>query len=405
LKLAILPLTPERWPDLEAVFGARGCSIARSCWCMAYRLSGDRKPLAEGQRRSAVHRAALKALVDGGRPPGLLAYHDGVPVGWVSLGPREDFAKLQRSPVMKPVDDRPVWSIVCFVVPPQHRGQGVAHALLRGAIAYAREQGATLLEAYPRGPSRAVGGRHPVVRAEVHLRPRGLPGRGTSEAGPPRGPAWAAVNPKDLVRTGYDRVSLVYRPDEDARASQLYAPWLARLCAALPPAPRILDLGCGCGLPATRELAKRGRSPAWTSPRCRWTRPSPRPGARFLCADMCAVELPPGTFDAVVSFYAVVHVPLEEQEALFRRIAGWLKPGGLFLATLGRTAWTGTESDWLDVEGASMYWSHADAATYRRWLEDAGFVVLLEIFVPEAGGGHQLFLGRLGGTGSREVPA
>jgi len=149
MKLDVLPLTPERWPDLVTVFGARGCSIARSCWCMAYRVSGDRKPLPPGKRRSEINRAALKSLVDKGRPPGLLAYQDGVPVGWVSLGPREEFAKLQRSPVMKPVDDKPAWSIVCFVVPPQHRGQGIAHALLRGAIAYAREQGATLLEAYP----------------------------------------------------------------------------------------------------------------------------------------------------------------------------------------------------------------------------------------------------------------
>lgn len=146
--LTVLALTPERWPDLEAVFGARGCSIARSCWCMAYRVSGDRKP-PPGKRRSEINRAALKALVDAKKPPGLFAYRDGVPVGWVSLGPREEFAKLQRSPVMKPVDDRPVWSIICFVVPPVHRKQGVAHALLRGAIAYARAQGATLLEAYP----------------------------------------------------------------------------------------------------------------------------------------------------------------------------------------------------------------------------------------------------------------
>jgi ribosomal protein S18 acetylase RimI-like enzyme len=70
-------------------------------------------------------------------------------VGWVSLGPREDYAKLQRSPVMKAVDDRPVWSIVCFVVPAPFRGQGVARALLDRAVAYARKQGATLLEAYP----------------------------------------------------------------------------------------------------------------------------------------------------------------------------------------------------------------------------------------------------------------
>ncbi|HEX5045326.1 MAG TPA: GNAT family N-acetyltransferase [Candidatus Polarisedimenticolaceae bacterium] len=148
-ELTIHPLTPERWPDLEAVFGARGCSIARSCWCMAYRVTGDRKPLRPGQPRSQVNRTALKRMVDAGTPPGLLAYREDVPVGWVSLGPREEFAKLQRSPVMKPVDDRPVWSIICFVVPPLYRKQGVAHALLRGAIDYARSRGATLLEAYP----------------------------------------------------------------------------------------------------------------------------------------------------------------------------------------------------------------------------------------------------------------
>ena len=82
-------------------------------------------------------------------PPGLLAYRGKLPVGWISLGPREQFARLQRSPVMKAVDNRPVWSIICFVVRPEYRGQGVAHALLRGAIAYARKHGAKLLEAYP----------------------------------------------------------------------------------------------------------------------------------------------------------------------------------------------------------------------------------------------------------------
>ncbi|MBN8511394.1 MAG: GNAT family N-acetyltransferase, partial [Burkholderiales bacterium] len=92
---------------------------------------------------------ALKALVDGGRPPGLIGYRDGVPVGWVALGPRADFAKLARSPVMKPVDTRPVWSIVCFVVPSADRRQGVAHALLAGAVAWAQAQGATLVEGYP----------------------------------------------------------------------------------------------------------------------------------------------------------------------------------------------------------------------------------------------------------------
>jgi len=149
MKPTIRPVTPERWPDLEAVFNAKGCSIARGCWCMCYRRSGAGTPLPRGMTRAKANRADLRALVDSGRPPGLIAYRDRAPVGWISLGPREDFAKLERSPVMKPVDDKPVWSVICFVVPSEHRRQGVAHALLRGAIDYAREQGATLLEAYP----------------------------------------------------------------------------------------------------------------------------------------------------------------------------------------------------------------------------------------------------------------
>jgi len=144
--MKVLPVTPQRWPDVEAIFGAKGCSVARGCWCMHYRRRGT---LAGTANRSKVYRAALKALVDAGQSPGLIAYRGKQPVGWVSLAPREEFARLERSPVMKPVDDKPVWSIICFVVPPEHRGQGVARTLLEGAIAYAREHGATLIEAYP----------------------------------------------------------------------------------------------------------------------------------------------------------------------------------------------------------------------------------------------------------------
>jgi GNAT superfamily N-acetyltransferase len=148
MKLTVLPLTPARWPDLEAVFLARGCSQARSCWCMYYRASGAGSTLG-GPARAKANRAGLKALVDAGRPPGLIGYRGKEPVGWVSLGPREDYAKLARSPVMKPVDEQPVWSIICFVVPSEFRGQGVARALLEGAVAYAARRGATLLEGYP----------------------------------------------------------------------------------------------------------------------------------------------------------------------------------------------------------------------------------------------------------------
>jgi ribosomal protein S18 acetylase RimI-like enzyme len=148
MKLTVRPLTPERWSDLEEIFNAKGCSVARGCWCMFYRRSGE-TAVPPGTTRANANRIALKQLVETDEPPGLIGYRGKTPVGWVSLGPREDYAKLKRSQVMKAVDDQQVWSIICFVVPGEFRGQGVAHELLRGAIAYAKKRGARLLEAYP----------------------------------------------------------------------------------------------------------------------------------------------------------------------------------------------------------------------------------------------------------------
>jgi ribosomal protein S18 acetylase RimI-like enzyme len=148
-KLTILPLTPDRWTDLETLFSAKGCSVARRCWCTYYRRSGSRGSTSSWSMDSRANRSDLKQLVDSGRPPGLIAYRGRVPVGWVSVGPREDFARLERSPVMKAVDDQSAWSVICFVVPAEFRDQGVARALLDGAVAYARKHGARLIEAYP----------------------------------------------------------------------------------------------------------------------------------------------------------------------------------------------------------------------------------------------------------------
>jgi ribosomal protein S18 acetylase RimI-like enzyme len=149
MSMRVHPLTPDRWNDLETIFNGRGCSVARGCWCMYYRRSGPQPAAPAGQHRGSESRAALKALVDAGHSPGLVGYRDGIPVGWVSLGPREEFTRLRRSPVMKPVDEQPVWSIVCFVVPSPCRGQGIARSLLDASIRYARRNGARILEAYP----------------------------------------------------------------------------------------------------------------------------------------------------------------------------------------------------------------------------------------------------------------
>ena len=134
------PVTKERWPDLVELFDR---PIVRTCFCMFYRKVGAGTGVGQQNRR------AMKALVDRGTVPGLIGYEDGVPVAWVSLGPRQAYAKLRRSPVMKPVDDRPVWSIVCFFVDRNARGRGLSRRMLKAAMDHARSRGARLVEAYP----------------------------------------------------------------------------------------------------------------------------------------------------------------------------------------------------------------------------------------------------------------
>ena len=147
--LDIVPLTPARLPDLAALFGQGG--DPRWCWCAYYRVRGVAATQRDERvaRNRAVLEEATRDLAGEGRGPGLVAYRAGQAVGWVSLGPREDYQRLEHSTVLRRVDERPVWSIVCFVVARKARGQGIAAALLDAAVGYARQHGATLLEAYP----------------------------------------------------------------------------------------------------------------------------------------------------------------------------------------------------------------------------------------------------------------
>lgn len=145
--LQIVPLTPERVPDLATLFGQGG--DPKWCWCAWYRLRNADFRTATAETNRAVLERAAEATAADGRAPGLIAYRNGEPIGWVSVGPRDDYPRLQHSRVLGPVDDRPVWSVVCFVVARSARGQGVARALLGAAVVYARDHGATLLEAYP----------------------------------------------------------------------------------------------------------------------------------------------------------------------------------------------------------------------------------------------------------------
>lgn len=137
------PLTPARWKDFEALFGPKGACAG--CWCL-----WNRQTAAEFRAgRGEGNKKAMKALVKADEVPGLLAYDGGKPVGWAALGPRPVYKRLERSRALKPVDERPVWSLPCFFTAKEARGKGVTVALLRAAAAYARRRGASLLEGYP----------------------------------------------------------------------------------------------------------------------------------------------------------------------------------------------------------------------------------------------------------------
>ena len=202
------------------------------------------------------------------------------------------------------------------------------------------------------------------------------------------------MDPKKIVRDGYDIVSYAYRGDEEDASSPVYHAWLDELLPFIPtePRPRILDLGCGNGIPVARRLAKTASvtgvdlSPVQIERARKLV-----PGAAFLCQDMTTLTFEPACFEAILAFYSIIHVPLEEQPGLLGQIFGWLRPGGLFMATLGSGDWTGTEENWLDA-GGRMYWSHTGADTYQKWLTTAGFSVRWNRFIPEGKGGHSLFL-------------
>jgi len=142
----IFPLTPDRWQDFETLFGAHGAY--GGCWCMYWRLSHKDFDALRGE----TTRRMLKGIVESGEVPGLLAFVDGKPAGWVALAPRSAYPTLQRSRVSAPVDDQPVWSVSCFYIARGYRRQGLTVALLKAAIQFAGEHGAKIVEGYPTDP-------------------------------------------------------------------------------------------------------------------------------------------------------------------------------------------------------------------------------------------------------------
>ena len=147
-ELEFHPLTAERWKDLEELFGERGA--CGGCWCMWWRLKRSQFEKQQGQQ----NKEAFKRIVNSGEIPGLLAYNNGQPIAWCSVGPRKMYSVLERSRILKRIDDEPVWSIVCFFVKKTFRHKGVTVKLLKAATEYAKEHNAKIVEGYPVEPKK-----------------------------------------------------------------------------------------------------------------------------------------------------------------------------------------------------------------------------------------------------------
>lgn len=179
---------------------------------------------------------------------------------------------------------------------------------------------------------------------------------------------------KAIVAAGYDRIARRYLEWSALRPSAVRLRWLQRALDLVPPGSDVLELGCGAGVPMTAALAT-GRSVTGVDISATQVALARRnvPGATFIQADMATLDLPPASFDAAVAFYSLTHVPRDEQPGLIRRVAGWLRPGGVFLATMGADASADeVEEDWL---GVPMFFSHFGARRNRRLVAEAGLVV------------------------------
>jgi SAM-dependent methyltransferase len=180
-------------------------------------------------------------------------------------------------------------------------------------------------------------------------------------------------DPKRIVVSGYDEVANIYL--ERFGVSTVRQKWLRRLIDGLPAGGgRVLDLGCGAGIPVARDLAALGHAVVGVDGSAQQIVSARRnvPQATFLEADMCEVAFEVGSFHAVGAFYSITHIPPTQQGPLIANIAAWLKPGGMFVASFGSGAageWTG---EWL---GTTMFFAHNSEADTLRYLADSGLRV------------------------------
>jgi len=193
-------------------------------------------------------------------------------------------------------------------------------------------------------------------------------------------PVRSTLDPIRIVADGYDAIADRYLAWSSTAPVRLR--YLERLLELLPAASDVLELGCGAGEPVTRRLAERHRLVAVdVSSRQLELAARSAPGAQLLLADMLEVAFAPDSFDAVVAFYSLTHLPRAHHADLLARIVEWVRPGGLVLMTMGAADNPGSvDDDWL---GAPMYFSHFDSATNRALVQRSGIRILSAELVEE----------------------
>jgi len=140
------PVTKNNWKDFERLFGEKGACAG--CWCMYWRVKSSVWEKQKGDK----NKRSMKKIIFSGIIPGIIAYYNNEPVGWCSVAPREEFTRLEKSRILKPVDEKPVWSVVCFFINKKYRKKGLSVALLNAAKNFVKSSGGKILEGYPIEP-------------------------------------------------------------------------------------------------------------------------------------------------------------------------------------------------------------------------------------------------------------
>jgi ubiquinone/menaquinone biosynthesis C-methylase UbiE len=200
------------------------------------------------------------------------------------------------------------------------------------------------------------------------------------------------LNGKLTVARGYDKIAAEYLAWRERTAKEHIIRWLDLTTEGAPEGARMLDLGCGAGVPYTRYLSERFDVLGLdiSSGQLAFARKLV-PRASFARADMASLPLRAASFDAIVALYSIIHVPREQHAALFAELRELLQPGRRLLATMGQNYWEGSESSFI-VPGAEMWWSHYDAETNQKMIEEAGFRIIEADIVPDPLGGAHLFV-------------